>query len=361
MQKDYICLTGKKNQIMKRILSIDGGGIRGIVPGMVLATLEKKLRQKTKDNDARIADYFDFIAGTSTGGILSCIYLCPDKEKPGRPRFSAEEAVDLYRENGDEIFNIPFLKKIQSAGGLNDERYDVKEMEHLLKLYFEDMKLSELLKPCLITSYDIKNRRAHFFSQADARNRGDGYDFLVRDVCRATSAAPTYFEVALTRSLSNISYPLVDGGVFVNNPSMCAYAEVRNSRTKTKAEKITAEDMFIFSLGTGAVNEPYEYKSAKDWGMVKWVNPLIDIMMAGAAETTDYFLLKMFDAVGHPEQYVRISPDSLYNAQSDMSDASKKNIDALVELGTLTAQQCDKQLEYVADFLIENGNDPVIF
>jgi patatin-like phospholipase/acyl hydrolase len=344
---------------MKRILSIDGGGIRGIVPGMILIALEKKLRQKTKNQDARIADYFDFIAGTSTGGILSCIYLCPDKKKPGRPRFTAEEAVDLYRENGDEIFNIPFLKKIQSAGGLNDERFDVKEMEHLLSLYFEDLKLSELLKPCLVTSYDIKNRRAHFFSQSDARNKGEGYDYLVKDVCRATSAAPTYFEVALTRSLSNISYPLVDGGVFVNNPSMCAYAEVRNSKTK-KGEKITAQDMFILSLGTGNSDEAYEYKNAKDWGMVKWVSPLIDIMMSGAAETTDYFLVKMFDAVGHPEQYNRISPTNLYNAKSDMSDASKKNIDALVELGNLTAQQYDKQLDQVADLLIKNGDDPVI-
>ena len=76
---------------MKKILSIDGGGIRGLIPGQVLVALEKKLQQKTNDPDARIASYFDFFAGTSTGGILTCLLLCPDENNPQKPKFSAEE------------------------------------------------------------------------------------------------------------------------------------------------------------------------------------------------------------------------------------------------------------------------------
>src|SRR4030095_11275599 len=106
---------------MKRILTIDGGGIRGIVPGQILVNLEKKLQQHTGNSDARLGEYFDFMAGTSTCGILTCIYLFSDRAQPGKPKFSASSAVGLYEEKGGDIFQIPFWKTIESVWGLNDE------------------------------------------------------------------------------------------------------------------------------------------------------------------------------------------------------------------------------------------------
>src|ERR1043165_3733449 len=77
--KSLPCFHNFKNpHTMKRILSIDGGGIRGIIPGMVLAYLESSLQKKSNNKNARIADYFDFVAGTSTGGILSCALRIPE-------------------------------------------------------------------------------------------------------------------------------------------------------------------------------------------------------------------------------------------------------------------------------------------
>jgi uncharacterized protein len=340
---------------MKKILSIDGGGIRGIIPGQVLIALEKKLQAQSGNPKASLANYFDFFAGTSTGGILTCIYLCPSAADPTQARFSAQEAVDLYVENGDEIFDVPLWKKIQSANGTLDEKYDATELENSLQYYFGDLRLSQLLKPCLIPAYDIKRRTAHFFAQHDFATKGEGKDFLVRDVCRATSAAPTYFETALVKSLSNISYPLVDGGVFANNPALCAYSEVRNALGDP-----TAKDMFIVSIGTGSENKPYEYKSAKNWGAIGWIRPIIDIMMAGASETTHYHLTKMFSAGGNSKNYVRIQPASLGDAQPDMDDARRGNIQALVEVGIETAQNCTAELDRIVDILLE-GNDPVQF
>src|SRR5207249_9528820 len=90
---------------MMRILSIDGGGIRGIIPGQVLVALEAKIQEVTGDPNKRIADVFDMIAGTSTGGILTCLYLCPG-QNGNRPRFSATDAVNLYLQNGDDIFDV---------------------------------------------------------------------------------------------------------------------------------------------------------------------------------------------------------------------------------------------------------------
>ena len=92
-----------------RILSIDGGGIRGILPGVIMKRLEEKLQKESDDNNARIADYFDLLAGTSTGGILSLSYLIPDKN--GRPLLTAEESVNLYLDRGDEIFDVSLWQK----------------------------------------------------------------------------------------------------------------------------------------------------------------------------------------------------------------------------------------------------------
>lgn len=343
---------------MYTILSIDGGGIRGIIPGQVLVTLEEKLAKKVAQNPdlqqqfsdpPRIADFFDFIAGTSTGGILTSLYLCPDPKQPDRPRFSAQQAVNLYLEHGDEIFEIPIWKKIQSADGVLDEKHDATQLERALRRFLGNTKLSELLRPCLITSYDIRRRRTHFFNQNDAIKHGNSHDFYVRDVARATSAAPTYFETAMIHSLDEVGYPLIDGGVFANNPALCAYSEVRNMYPK-----LTAKDLLIVSLGTGSETEPYAYKVAKDWGSIGWVRPVIDIMMSGAAEVTDYHLTKMYEAVKHPEQYIRIQPSDLGDADMAMDNATPKNMKALLEVGKITATNCASTLDKLADTLINH-------
>ncbi|MEZ5196243.1 MAG: patatin-like phospholipase family protein [Bacteroidales bacterium] len=340
-----------KQTKLTRILSIDGGGIRGIIPGQILVHLEKKLQELDKNPKARIADYFDMIAGTSTGGILTCIYLCPDEKDPKRPRFSADDAVDLYFERGDEIFDISLLQKIKSGAGLLDEKYAADELEEALNDYMKDLKLSELIKPCLVTSYDIRRRKAHFFTQHDTK--GGAQDFYVRDVARATSAAPTYFEVARAKSMTNIHYPLIDGGVFVNNPAMCAYAEARKVNFGKLKNKPTAGNMFILSLGTGNIDTPYYYKNAKDWGVVEWLKPLLDIMMSAVSETVDYQLRQIYDAVGKPNQYIRIEPE-LGNASSAMDNAEKENLFALKEAGNEAAEKHKDNLEYIAKTLIAN-------
>lgn len=341
---------------MKKILSIDGGGIRGIVPGQVLIALESKIQQRTQNPNARLADYFDFFAGTSTGGILTCIYLCPSADDPTKARFSAEEAVALYLEYGDDIFDVSFWQRIRTQDGITDEKYDATELEKRLKQYMGDLKLSQLLKPCLITAYDIEKRIEFFFAQHDAVRWGKAYDFLVRDVARATSAAPTYFEAARTKAPDGKIYPLIDGGLFMNNPALGAYSEVRNGH-----ENPTTEDMFIVSLGTGSSNRSYDYDKAKNWGAVGWVKPVIDIQMSGASNTTNYHLDKIFSAAGRREQYIRIQPDSMGNANSDIDDASDNNLKALAELGTATAQRHDADLERIVDILLDANSDPASF
>ena len=123
-----------------RILSIDGGGIRGIIPGQVLVALERKIIEKTGNSEARISDYFDMIAGTSTGGILTCAYLCPDEGNPDRSKFTAEEVVNLYLNKGKVIFKKHPFKSLITLWGLLDEKYQSSGLEKALKDYFQDIK-----------------------------------------------------------------------------------------------------------------------------------------------------------------------------------------------------------------------------
>ena len=320
-----------------------------------MIALEKKLQEYSGNPEARLADYFDFFAGTSTGGILTCISLCPSDEEPSKARFTAQDAVDLYMNHGEEIFDVNLWQKLRSGNGYLDEKYKEFALEKYLKKYFGDLKLSQLLKPCIIPAYDIDRRSTHFFAQHDPARMGEGRDFLVRDVCRATSAAPTYFETVLVKSCSGVSYPLVDGGVVANNPALCAYSEVRNAK-----DNPTAAEMFMVSIGTGSEHESYRYNRVKDWGAVGWIKPLIDIMMAGASETTDYHLSRMFSARSNEESYIRIQPSRMGNASVDMDKATKENLVALAEVGIETAENCSAELDRIVKVLSE-GADPVNF
>ncbi|MGV3704464.1 MAG: patatin-like phospholipase family protein [Arcticibacter sp.] len=339
---------------MKKILSIDGGGIRGVIAGQIVVAIEKELQRKSGNREARVAQYFDFFSGTSTGGILTCLYLCPDLEIPSKPRFSAEQAVELYVRYGGEIFDRSLVQRVVSADGILDEKFSKTALEQYLNEYFGDLKLSKLLKPCIVTAYDVQRRRTHFFAQHDYARKGDSADFLVKDVCRATSAAPTYFEATLVKSLSGVSYPLIDGGVFANNPAQCAYSEIRNAEGSP-----TARNMFLVSIGTGSENKPYDYDKVKNYGAVGWIKPVIDIMMSAAAETTHYHLTKMFSAMGNGANYVRIQPSNIGRAHYEMDDASPENIQNLVEVGIETVENCI-DIARIVDILLE-GKDDVVF
>lgn len=334
---------------MKKIISIDGGGIRGIIPGQVLAALENKLQLRAGDPEVRLSSFFDFFAGTSSGAILTCLLLCPDKNDPVHARYSADEAIRLYMDHGPEIFRTSWYRSLFNYQSIFHEKYPAFPLENILKDHLEDVRLSELLKPCLITAYDIQERKAHFFASHDFAKKGGGGDFLVRDVCRATSAAPTYFKVALTRSLSGVSYPLLDGGMFANNPALCAYSEVRNA-----IDAPDVADMLLISLGTGSENRRYDYQEALGWGAMGWIKPSIDIMMSGVAETTDYHLRRIFASGGYSSNYIRIQPEYLRNANPEMDDADPENIQALFEVGVKTAEDHSDLLDSIVDRVFED-------
>jgi len=336
-----------------RILSIDGGGIRGILPGIIIDRLEKKL-QKLEGKDKRISDYFDFFAGTSTGGILILAYLLPDQNK--RPKLTAEEAVDIYLKKGDKIFEVNLWQEIKTLKGTIDEKYDAAELEMALTETFGETTLSELLKPCIVCSYDIKEGKPHFFKQHRANN--DIHNFTAKDVARATSAAPTYFENSRVKNKVDTPFSLIDGGVFVNNPSLVAYSEVRTMNFAGYEKSPTAKDMVLISIGTGSESKGYDYDVAKDWGAIGWIKPVIEIMMSGNSKTVDYHLKQMFktlDTLEEQNNYHRLEPKCL-TASIEMDDASLENMQKLKDdaLTYIAQDDIDKELDKIVDKLIKN-------
>lgn len=318
-----------------RILSIDGGGIRGLVPAAVLDYLEKKAGKPC-------TELFDLIAGTSTGGILGCGLCVPGSS--GSPKYSAADLIDLYAENGETIFSRSLWDGFRSMGSLTDEKYPSNGIEDLLHTYFGNAMLSESLCKLLVTSYDIKDRKPHFFKNWRARGRNNpsgeskfDRDFLMRDVCRATSAAPTYFEPARIFAKSGKEFHLIDGGVFANNPGMCAVSSA--------SRLFDDEQVIVLSLGTGETIREIPYEKARGWGLIGWARPLLYILFDGVSDAADYHLSQMLG-----RNHLRIQA-RLEKANDDMDDAGEENINLLKDLGKRLVDENKIELDRFADIL----------
>jgi patatin-like phospholipase/acyl hydrolase len=285
-----------------KVLSIDGGGIRGLIPALVLAEIERRTGR-------RIAEMFDLIAGTSTGGILAC-GLCRRGED-GRPAMTAEELAELYLSEGPKIFDRSLVKQVTSLGGLVDEKYDDTGLNAALDTYLGDARLKEVLADVMITAYDIQDRFAFFFRSARAR-RDDAYDFSLAEAARASSAAPSYFEpIEVTDAAGARTYPLIDGGVYAVNPAMCAYAEVVGGG---------AELEVLASLGTGSQTRRYEFDDVTGWGQIEWVRPLLDMVFDGVADTVDFEAATLAR-----DRYRRFQAELRYSSDA-LDDAGEGNL-----------------------------------
>ncbi|WP_374444265.1 patatin-like phospholipase family protein [Epilithonimonas sp.] len=338
------------------ILSLDGGGIRGIISCIILRYLEELLQQKDHP-DARLGDYFDMIAGSSTGGILASVLLCPDSN--GKAKYSIKKAFELYTEKGEDIFNVSLWESLINPFGLFSKKISQENLERQLREFFGDTELKDFIKPSLITSYDIENRRAKLFNTINAKQSQQ--NFLVKDICRATSAAPTYFSPAQIRSSYGQTFSLIDGGVYANNPALCAYAEARKIPFATifdnpfKPNYPSVNDLLILSIGTGTEMKSYPFRKFQNAGKLAWVSPIIDILLSANAETVDYQLNQMFMTLGkrNRQNYYRINP-SLKSASPEMDNVSKKNLEALIQAGLSYVEENSVLLNQIADKLIKN-------
>jgi patatin-like phospholipase/acyl hydrolase len=347
--KSPIQLQPPKYGKLITVLSIDGGGIRGVIPGTILNFLESEL-QKLDGEDARIADYFDVIAGTSTGGLVTAMLAAPNENN--RPVFAAKDIKDFYLEQCPKIFpqvNSLFPNTTKLIKALTGPKYDGKYLHNLVQEKLGSTRLNQTLTNIAIPTFDIKRLQPTIFSSYEAKYKQPSLDALLSDICIATSAAPTYLPAhsfETTDSDGKVrEFNLIDGGVAANNPTLIAIGEVTKQimRGNSDYSAIKAMDygrLFVISLGTGTAKteEKYGAKDAAKWGLLSWLtsdgsSPLIDVFSQASADMVDFHLNVIFQALHSEKNYLRIQDDSLTGAVSSVDIATKTNLEDLVKVG----------------------------
>ena len=261
-----------------RILSIDGGGIRGIISTILLQRLS------AEPSLSGWLEKVDLLAGTSTGGLLALGISKP---------LGLDVIRNLYETKGRDIFDDSWLRDLRDLGGVIGAKYGITNLEQELHSIFGPTTLKQLSKKVLITAFDLDNsapdeaERAwkpklfHNFTGTDS----DG-DQLAYKVGVYTAAAPTYFP-------SEDGY--IDGGVFASNPAMCALAQTQDPRIGVHP---VLGDVVLFSLGTG-MSLTYIAGDSLDWGYAQWAKPLVSLMLDGVAGIADYQCKQLLGASYH--------------------------------------------------------------
>lgn len=254
------------------ILCIDGGGMRGIIPAVLLQEFEKLVRSAGGDKD--IATYFDLIAGTSTGGLISLALSCESKmesiEVSNGKQLSLDGLLENYMSMGEIIFQAkPSFFGIRQIA---DNKYHSSGIQNYVQSMFGTSTMQSAKVPTMVVAYDLSVGKDELFTSFD-QNKEEP----IWVAARSTSAAPTYFE-----PLVYGDKVLVDGGVIANNPAIYAYTEARKLYPE-------CEVFHILSLSTGGAYHTMT-KDDISGGLMGWVNQIAPMYGTAQKRTSDHVL-----------------------------------------------------------------------
>ncbi|WP_026781977.1 patatin-like phospholipase family protein [Pleomorphomonas koreensis] len=353
-------MTTSPSAGIRRILSIDGGGMRGLCAAVVLAELERRLARRGKP--AELSGHFDLIAGTSTGGILALGLALPDAS--GRhPLASPATLAHLYRTHGRDIFPRGPRQALRGLAALiHGPAYAADGLATVLDGLLGRRRLGEALTPVVVTAYDVEARRAVFLSSLDDAS------VLAAEAARATSAAPTYLPPALVTTRGRPT-TLIDGGVFAGDPALAAYVEAVKARRR--AGIADDGDILLVSIGTGLSVRGYAGADVARWGALGWIDPragapIVSVLMHGQASTVAYQLNALINPPdvtlpdglrtvpgGDParQRYFRFNARLDGSAGDAMDDASPAGLAALEEVAARIIEAQSAELDHLADRL----------
>ena len=270
----------------KYVLSLDGGGVRGLATANFLRKLEFEMHKP-------ILDKFDLVCGSSTGGILAI-------------------ALSVLKLNGSRLVNIYSsrnLKKIFSTAmpRIIGPKYGSRRKNNILKEYFGTLALDEAEVPAIVVAYDLKKRSTKLFKTFEDR------DLMAWKVASATSAAPTFFPAV---RIKDDWY--LDGAISSNNPALIAYSE---------AKKLWPdENIKILSIGTGFDDKPFSGLKAKNWGIISWLRGgIIQVLMESNSE---HLIAQSLCK----ENYLRIN-SRLNDVDVNIDNSSNHNLEECLKMG----------------------------
>ncbi|KAI5004169.1 hypothetical protein ZWY2020_031412 [Hordeum vulgare] len=341
------------------VLSIDGGGVRGIIPGTILAFLEEKL-QELDGPEARISDYFDVIAGTSTGGLVTAMLSAPDDA--GRPLFAAKDINQFYLDHSPSIFPQASKGPFGLMRSMMGPKYNGEYLHTIVKKLLGDTRVGDTLNNIVIPTFDIKLLQPTIFSTYNAM-KDKSKNALLSDVCISTSAAPTYLPGHHFQTEGKDGklrdFNLIDGGVAANNPTLLAMTDVSKQILMGNPDffPIKPADygkFMILSLGTGTakIEEKFDAAECSKWGLLGWLynrgaTPIIDSFSQASADLVDIHASVLFQALHCEKRYLRIQDDELNGETASVDVSTPENLHRLVDVGKalLKRQVCKVNVE----------------
>ena len=366
---DWLNKREEEKKEIRYILSIDGGGMRGVVPAYLLSKLNKKLKEYS---DRPLYSYFDLIAGTSTGALLalglslnnsnSSLKLEAGADYPlyetrkykklfkvhseqvlkGYIKKSTDPdaLVSLYKENGCKIFHQPsHFKKI--LGNVFSDKYDASSLESFMNEIYGDTPLSDALVPTMATAFEPLTSKPYVFTSWDS------HGFLIKEAARASSAAPTFFSpITLIDRETTETITLVDGGLYANNPILAAYNEARKLYPN-------ADEFRVISLSTCAVSSSFNASEAGG-GISAWISSLWKSYASGTMEFADSLAQNIKDL-----KYLRIW-DNVVKKKFSLDDYSDEALTTLLNAAETLYQNKKDEIESFLEDLVNNANNDVI-
>lgn len=322
----------------KVILSLDGGGARGVITLAYLQRLQYLLRKKTNP-DAHVIDFVDVVAGTSSGAIIGALLA-------QSPKLSVERISDIFKRNLSRIFSTSIWRRIWTLDGFLWNRYKSAPLEECFDEFFGEAPLSSIQKSLIIPTYDTHKAAPYIFSSEKAR-RCMSDDFRLKDALRSAVAAPSYFAGKWIQPLSGEGQScLIDGGVFANNPSMIAIGQMLS-----EDPGLSMRDISVISVGTGLAKYSSAFDGSSHWGSLMWGLSIIGLLIEATSSATERVCRKLTtgDAI-----YSRFNPPLFEKGlPKDLDNTSDKFIDSLLELACFELGRHQQELELVVDRLIK--------
>ncbi len=281
-----------------KILSIDGGGIKGLYSSKIIEHLEERY-------NCKMSDHFDLICGTSTGGLIALALAL---------KIPAKQISDFYEKQGKNIFpdrtKVSGIIRQTIAGG----KYSDKPLRVALESIYGDKTIGDLHNLVCIPSYSVTDARPWVFKY-DHKEGGLDRDNKARcvDVALATSAAPTYFPLCEIPYYDHKQF--IDGGVWANNPTMTGVIEALTYFAGESKEFDSIQVLSISSLNnTGG--KPVGLK--RNQSFIDWRNDLFDTSIIGQSFFTDYTMNKLCEMNNIKIDYVRIPSENVSAEQQHL-------------------------------------------